>query len=105
MEAHAGADHDVAVVAQTHDLVAAGPARREADAHEIAAMMPPVVREAGAVDHALPGGVDLAGEDAIPERCHHGVEGRLGYHGHLARFLRDMADMDQPAQRDRKSVV
>src|SRR5437762_874614 len=67
VEAHAGPDHDLAVAAQARHLVAAGPARRKADPHHVAAMVAPVVRHAGAIDDTLPGGIDVARKNAVLE--------------------------------------
>src|SRR3546814_3749244 len=60
VEGHAAAQRHVAVGAQAGHAVTAGPARRHADADRVAAVVATIVAEAGAVDHRLPGGIDLA---------------------------------------------
>ena len=99
MEAHARLDLDVAVAAQARHPVAARPARRHADTDHVAAVMAPVVRQAGPIHDALPRGIDVAERRAGPHGAEHRRERVLCHRRHLACRIGRAPDMDQSAER------
>src|SRR3546814_7400376 len=74
------------------------PARRDADADGIAAVMAAIVGEAGAVHHRLPGAVDLARQRARAQGVQHGGKGIAAERRHRRRPLRQAADVDQRSE-------
>src|SRR3546814_973433 len=58
-----------------------------------------IVAEAGAVDHRLPGGIDLARQRPRPEGGKHRAESLLADRRHFRRAVRQPAHVDQAAER------
>src|SRR3546814_12443125 len=58
-----------------------------------------IVAEAGAVDHRLPGGIDLARQRPRPEGGKHRAESPLADRRHFRRAVRQPAHVDQAAER------
>ncbi len=99
MEGHSRPDLEVGIMAQSGHRIAPGPGRRLADADAIAAMMTPVMREAGVIDHLLPGRIDRLRPGARPDRRDDRIESLPHDGGDPRIVLAHRADMDKTAER------